>query len=67
MKLKTLKLNKNLSTPKGKVLMGSIVNIECDSNGVPLNQFWRARVKDSKIDYCVEFYNDLNQKNKKEK
>ena len=49
-----IKLNQDLSTPKGKKLKDSIINLECDKNSIPLDQFWRNRLKDSKIDNCVE-------------
>lgn len=48
-----LKLNQNLSTPKGKLEKDSIVNIECCNAGIPLNKFWRNRLEDSKIDNCL--------------
>jgi hypothetical protein len=32
---------------------GQIVNVEADSNGIPLARFWRRRLKDSDIDgFC---------------
>tara|TARA_R110000782_G_scaffold97853_3_gene182891 strand:+ start:736 stop:930 length:195 start_codon:yes stop_codon:yes gene_type:complete len=49
-----LKLNQDLNTPKGKELKGAIINLECDANKIPLNIFWRKRLKDSAIDNCVE-------------
>ena len=49
-----LKLNQDLSTPKGKLLKGAIINLECDVNKIPLDIFWRKRLKDSAIDNCVE-------------
>ena len=49
-----LKLNQDLRTPKGKKLKGSIVDLECDKNSIPLDFFWRSRLKDSEIDNCVE-------------
>lgn len=58
MKLKKLKINKSISTPHGKKLKGSIVSVACDSRNIPLNSFWRARLKDSAIDGCVEFVED---------
>jgi hypothetical protein len=49
-----LKLNQNLSTPKGKLLKGAIISLECDAKKIPLEIFWRKRLKDSAIDNCVE-------------
>ena len=53
--LKELKINKSISTPIGKKMKGDIISIECDANSIPLDLFWRSRVKDSAIDNCVEF------------
>lgn len=30
------------------------IDIQTDENGVPLNRFWRKRLKDAAIDQCVE-------------
>lgn len=48
-----LKLNRDLKTPKGKLLKDSIIEIE-DINGESADRFWRNRLKDSVIDNCVE-------------
>jgi hypothetical protein len=48
--IKALKLNTDLRGKKA----GSIVRIKTDTNGVPLDHYWRNRLKDSKIDNCVE-------------
>jgi hypothetical protein len=57
-----LKLNQDLRTPQGKKLKGSIVTLECDSNSIPLDFFWRSRLKDSKIDNCLEIINQTKTK-----
>lgn len=31
-----------------------VITIGADVDGVPLSKFWRDRLKDSKIDNCVE-------------
>ena len=31
-----------------------IIEVETDSEGLPLDKFWRNRLKDSEIDGCVE-------------
>ncbi len=51
-----LKVNQNLRTPKGKVLEGTIIELECDSQNIPLDSFWRNRLIDSALDNCVEIY-----------
>ena len=33
---------------------GRIINVEADSEGTIIDAFWRARLKDSKIDNCIE-------------
>lgn len=51
----SLKINKPFSHPKfGKLSVGSIVTIDCDKYKQPIDRFWRARLKDSAIDNCVE-------------
>lgn len=71
-----IKLNQNLSTPFGKLKQGEVINIETDSDGVPLIKFWRNRVKDSVIDNCISIIEEKtdsdgesvsNNKNKKNK
>jgi len=50
MKIK-LKLNLDLG---GKYKKGMLVSIEVDREGTPLERFWRNRMRDSKLDNCVE-------------
>jgi len=33
---------------------GQVVTVQVDSNGIPLEQFWRKRLKDALVDNCVE-------------
>jgi hypothetical protein len=54
MKERKIKLNKSLRTPFGHKMQGSIINILCDSDNTPIDLFWRARLKDSEIDNCIE-------------
>ena len=35
-----------------------VVNVASDPNGVPLDLFWRRRLRDAKIDGCCEVVND---------
>lgn len=44
-----LKLNRNLALYKA----GDIVEVE-SVGGVPVNGYWRRRLKDSQFDNCVE-------------
>lgn len=60
-----LQLNQNLSTPKGKLLKGAIVDVLCDENSIPLDVFWRRRLEDSKIDNCVEILKTVSQSKSK--
>ena len=55
-KRKKLKLNAQLKS----YAKGSILDIEVDAKGVPLERYWRDRVKDAKIDNCVEFIKGAN-------
>ena len=49
-----LKLNVDINTVKGKKKKGDIIELKADENNIPLDRFWRDRLKDSKIDKCVE-------------
>lgn len=31
-----------------------VVSVKTDSRGVPLDKFWRNRLKDAELDNCVE-------------
>lgn len=44
---------KILKKIKSNLEVGKIIKIE-DKEGIPTNRFWRARLKDSKIDNCIE-------------
>lgn len=50
MSIARLKINKLC----GKKKPGDIIKIEVDENNIPLDRFWRNRLKDSAIDNCVE-------------
>ena len=49
---KILKLNAPL---RGRPA-GDEVRIQVDKNGVPIDAYWRNRLKDAAVDGCVEFY-----------
>lgn len=43
-----------LNQPMAGYEAGREVTIQTDRNGVPLEKFWRRRIRDAKIDNCVE-------------
>jgi hypothetical protein len=43
-----------------------VVTIQTDNNGVPLEKFWRNRLKDAEIDNCVEVVKSSRRKSTKE-
>ena len=50
MSLISIKVKKNL----GDIWAGSVIRVEADKNGLPLDRYWRDRLKDSAIDDCCE-------------
>jgi len=52
MKKLKIKLNTDLFGYK----KGSVVSIDCDDAGVPYDNFWFRRMKDSAIDNCIEVF-----------
>ena len=61
-------LKQGLRTPTGKLKAGDEVIIVCDNDDLPLDNFWRNRIKDSAIDNCLEVINEgeiIKTKNKK--
>jgi hypothetical protein len=60
-----LKLNRNLALYEA----GDIVEVEA-VDGVPVNGYWRKRLKDSQFDNCVEIIEEkkvVRKKNAKDK
>lgn len=49
-----IKLNVGL----GQYPKDTILNIETDEKGVPLDRYWRRRFIDSEIDNCIETISD---------
>ena len=49
-KMVNIKLNKDLRGLKA----GTAMRIRVDKNGVPLERYWRDRMKDMPIDNCIE-------------
>jgi len=60
-----IKLNQDLRTPKGLQKKDDIISLETDQNKIPLDHFWRNRLKDSMIDNCVELVQEKESSNKK--
>jgi len=48
---KQIKLNADLRGMRA----GTVLPIKVDANGVPVDRYWRDRLKDSEIDNCIEF------------
>ena len=44
-----------LNAPLRGYAAGTVLPIEVDKEGTPLDRYWRDRFKDAKIDNCVEF------------
>lgn len=59
-----LKLNNNFSYKGKKHKKNDIITID-DENKIPLDLFWRRRLKDSAIDNCVEIVKNNNNKKSK--
>lgn len=51
MKTKEIQINSDFVTGYKS---GDIVNVKFDDNNIPLDKFWRNRLKDSAIDNCCE-------------
>ena len=47
-------LNLVIKKPFSGLHVGKQIAIPCDADGIPKEQFWRRRLRDSKIDGCVE-------------
>jgi len=41
-----------INTRFGKFIPGTIINVR-HNNGIPLDKYWRDRVRDSQVDNCV--------------
>ncbi len=37
-----------------KYSAGTIIPVKCNENGLPVDRFWRKRIKDAEIDNCIE-------------
>lgn len=57
-----IRILKNFSLLKREYKEGEIVKVKDDGKGNPLDSFWRNRIKDSKIDNCVEIVKEIKTK-----
>lgn len=64
MKNRKLKINSDFISGHIK---GEIVEIQVDSIGVPINPFWRKRLKDAQVDQCCELVEEKAKKPNKSK
>ena len=60
MKKAKLKINTNFSARNLK--KGSVIEIDVDKDNIPLDIYWRRRLKDSAIDQCVELVTNNSKK-----
>ena len=59
-----IKLNKDL----GGFKQGNTLTLNTNKNGVPLNQYWRRRLEEAKIDSAIEILdNNKTSSNKKKR
>ncbi len=42
--------------------VGDIVHLDADDNGVPIDFFWRRRLRDAKMDGCCEIMKSVPSK-----
>lgn len=45
-----IRINKGFASHK----KGDIITVDTDSNGTPVDRYWRRRLKDAEIDNCCE-------------
>lgn len=43
-----------LNGPLKGYVKGTVLTLPADSNGTPLERYWRDRLRDSAIDHCIE-------------
>jgi len=55
-----MKLKIKIKTPFGKFKAGAGINVAANDKGVPLDKFWRNRLRDSKVDNCIEVVKDAD-------
>jgi len=62
-----MKLKIKIKTPFGNLKAGTSMSIDANDKGVPLEKFWRNRLRDSKVDGCIEVISDSSSKTKEDK
>lgn len=56
-----IKLNRDLAGYRA----GNIIKIKSDNNNIPLNQYWRRRLEEAKLDSAIEIIQDKKSKKTK--
>lgn len=49
-----MKIKFKLNAALGGHSADTVIQLECDKSGVPIDRFWRRRFNDSAIDNCIE-------------
>ena len=62
MRSKKLRVTSDFGSGHSK---GDIVEVYVDSDNVPINPFWRQRIKDAQSDNCCEFVKEKESKKSK--
>lgn len=52
--MRKIKLKINKDFPARKLKKGFVMSLFVDDNDIPLDIYWRRRLKDSQLDGCVE-------------
>ena len=65
MQKKDFEINQNITYKNIRFKKGDVITLELDSNGIPSDTFWRARLRDSKVDNCLSLLSKVTKKNKK--
>ena len=55
-------IQRKINKPMQRHPPGAIVRVPVDNVGVPLEKFWRDRLRDAEIDSCVEVVEETQPK-----
>ncbi len=58
--MKTISVQINKPIPGGVV--GIVTQVEVDSKNVPVEKYWRDRLKDAEVDNCIEIVKEKKSK-----